>query len=68
MADQEEPKIKIDDKEYEIDELSDAAKDQLISMRAAEQHLEAAKAQLAIATTARNAYASALKEELEKDD
>ena len=67
MTDQEEQKIKIDDKEYSIDELSDLAKEQLISMRAAEQHLEAAKTQLAIATTARNAYATALKEELAKD-
>ena len=68
MADQEEAKIKIDDKEYNLSELSEEAKEQLISMRAAEQHLEAAKAQLAIATTARNAYATALKEELAKDD
>ena len=66
MTDQEEAKIMIDDIEYNIGELSEAAREQLLSMRAAEQHLEAAKAQLAIATTARNAYAAALKEELAK--
>ena len=67
MPDQEEAKIKIDDVEYNIDELSEVAKEQLLSMRAAEQQMEAAKTQLAILTTARNAYASALREELAKD-
>jgi hypothetical protein len=66
MAD-EEATIKIDDKEYNLGDLSETAKEQLLSMRAAEQQIEAAKTQLAIATTARNAYATALREELAED-
>jgi len=68
MSDEQEATIRIDDVEYNLDDLSDEAKEQLISMRAAEQHLEALKAQMAMATTARNAYATALKEELAKDE
>lgn len=68
MADQEEATIKIDDKEYKLSDLSDEAKNQLVSMRAAEQQMEAVKVQMAIATTARNTYATALKAELAKDD
>ena len=68
MADQKEATVNIDDKEYKVDELSEDAKEQLGSMRAAERQMEFSKAQLAIATTARNAYALALKEELAKDD
>ncbi len=68
MTDEQETKITIDDKEYNLDDLSKEAKEQLVSMRAAEQHLELATAQMAIASTARNAYATALKEELAKDE
>ena len=68
MVDEQETKITIDDKEYILNDLSEEAKEQIVSMRAAEQHLEVAKAQMAIASTARNAYATALKEELAKDE
>lgn len=68
MTSQDEAKVKIDDKEYVIADLSEPARDQIISMRAAEQEIESAKMKMAIATTARNAYANALKEELAKED
>jgi len=68
MVDEQETKITIDDKEYILNDLSDQAKEQLVSMRAAEQQIEVAKVQMAIASTARNAYATALKEKLAEDE
>ena len=63
-----EPKtITINDKEYILDELSDAAKAQLGSLQLTDQEIIRLQQQLAIAQTARNAYAQALNEELPKD-
>ena len=63
-----EPKtITINDKEYILDDLSDAAKAQLGSLQLTDQEIVRLQQQLAIAQTARNAYAQALNAELPKD-
>ena len=63
-----EPKtITINDKEYILDDLSDAAKAQLISLKHTDQEIVRLQQQLAIAQTARNAYAQALNSELPQD-
>ena len=63
-----EPKtITINNKEYNLDDLSDNAKAQLGSLQLTDQEIIRLQQQLAIAQTARNAYAKALNEELPKD-
>lgn len=52
--------IKIDDKEYDLEKLSDEAKAQLISMQFCDQELQRLQSQAAAFQTARNAYAKAL--------
>ncbi len=59
------PTVTIDDKEYDLDKLSDATKGQLTSMRLADAEIQRLNIQLAITQTARNAYALALKKDLE---
>lgn len=59
-------KIKIDDVEYETDNLSDEAKAQVASLQFNEAHMMRLRNELAIADTARMAYSTALKKELEK--
>lgn len=56
----------IDEKEYELDDLSAEAKAQLESMLAADTKIAELQRDLAIAQTARNAYAIALKDLLPK--
>lgn len=60
------PTIKIDNKEYDLDKLTDAAKAQLTSLQVADQEIQRLHIQLAIAQTARNSYAKALQEQLPK--
>ena len=60
-------KITIDEKEYELDDLSQEAKAQLESMLAADAKLVELQRDIAITQTARNAYATALKELLPKN-
>ena len=60
--------IKIDDKEYDIDKMSDAAKGNLISMQFCDQELQRLQMQAATLQTARMTYARALKETLEGKD
>ena len=60
--------ITIDDKDYDLDKLSDATKAQLTSMRLADAEIQRLNIQLAIAQTARNAYALAVRKELEEID
>lgn len=62
----DEQKVTIDGKEYNASDLSDSVKGQLMSMRAAEQELARLQTLAAIAQTARNAYAQAIKAELDK--
>ena len=59
--------ITIDDKEYVFDELSDAAKAQLVSLQVTDQEINRLQQQQKIVQTARNAYAQALSAELPKD-
>ena len=60
------PSIKIDGKEYDLETLSKDARGQLTSLQFTEGELARLKAQIAVFTTARNAYSKALKDELEK--
>jgi hypothetical protein len=60
--------ITIDDKEYDLDKLTDATKAQLTSMRLADAEIQRLNIQLAIAQTARNAYALAVRKDLEEID
>jgi len=54
------PTIKIDNKEYDLDSLSDECKAQLASIQFVEQELARLQAQAAVLQTARTAYAKAL--------
>jgi hypothetical protein len=56
--------IKIDNIDYDLDKLSDAAKAQLASMQFCDQELARLQAQAAAIQTARVAYSNALKQEL----
>jgi len=62
------PTIKINDKNYDTETLSDAAKAQLTSLQVTDQEIQRLNIQLAIAQTARNAYARALAELLPKTE
>ena len=61
------PIIKIDDKEYDLDTLSQEAKDQLASLQFVDNELVRLNAQVAVYSTARNGYSAALKELLPKN-
>ena len=56
------PTIKINDQDYDADSLSTEAKTQLDMLLATEAEIRRLQTQLAIAQTARNAYARALAE------
>ncbi len=56
--------IKIDDKDYDFDSLSNEAKSQLQMINICDQELSRLNAQLAITQTARLAYSKALLAEL----
>ena len=58
------PTIKINDKDYDIDSLSNEAKSQIQMIRLCDQELNRLNAQLAITQTARLAYSKALQEAL----
>ena len=60
------PTIKIDDREYDLDNLSDEAKGQLQMMQFVDIELQRLQGQVAVLQTARNAYAKALGEALPK--
>lgn len=69
------PTIKIDNQEYDLDQLSAEAKAQLASLQMTDTEIQRLNVQLAIAQTARNAYANALKsllpapqEQIQKSD
>ena len=61
-------KIKIDDVEYDTDDMSDNAKAQVASLQFNEAHMNRLRNELAIADTAKIAYVNALKRELETAD
>jgi len=60
------PTITIDNKSYELDNLSDEAKAQLVSLQFCDQELARLKAKAATYQTARRAYAKALQAALPK--
>lgn len=60
------PIIKIDNKDYDTEKLSDEAKSQLTNLTVCDQEIQRLQAQLAIAQTARMTYARALGEALPK--
>lgn len=59
--------VKIDDKEYEADSLSEEANTQLQNLRFVDQELARLQGQAAVLQTARTSYANALKAALPKD-
>jgi hypothetical protein len=59
--------ITIDDKEYFLEDLSEAARAQLVSLQITDQEIIRLQRLEKIAQTARNAYAQALSAELPKD-
>lgn len=56
----QEQTVKIDGKDYPLEDLSNDAKNQLMNLRVADQKIAAAQQDLAMLQTARNAYAKAL--------
>jgi hypothetical protein len=58
------PTIKIDEKDYELDLLSDEAKAQLASLQFVDAELQRLNAKAAVLQTARMAYSKALNEAL----
>ena len=58
------PTIKLDDREYDIDQLPPEAKQQLEMVVAAENKIRELQRDMMIAQTARNAYLAALKDAL----
>ncbi len=68
MADKKSQKVTIDDKEYDPDKLSETAKGQIMNLQVVDKEIASLQQKLAIAQTARNAYATALKEELPEED
>ena len=59
--------ITIDGKSYDMNQLSDAAKQQLGNLSAVDNEITRLNVQLAIAQTARSAYAGALQAALPKE-
>lgn len=60
----EKQTVSIDGTEFNLADLSEDAKQQLANLRVADQEIERLNMQLALAQTARNAYARALAEQL----
>ncbi|WP_045214188.1 DUF6447 family protein [Desulfonatronovibrio magnus] len=60
------PTITIDGKEYDSDQLSEEAKQQLGSIQFVDKKIEELKNEIAVYQTARNGYARALSEMLDK--
>ena len=58
------PTIKIDDKDYDLDQLSDEARAQLASLQFVDSELQRLNAKAAVLQTARAAYSKALNEAL----
>ena len=61
-------KITIDEKDYDVDDLSDEAKAQVVSLNFVDAELNQLQLKVAAMQTARNTYATALKELLGEDE
>ncbi len=57
--------ITIDGKEYNVDNISDKGKEQLQSIKFAQNEIQALEARVAVCKTAMVAYTAALKNELD---
>ena len=57
--------ITIDGKDYNLDDLSEGAKQQLASLQFAQKEIQRLQAQLAVCQTAASTYSNALKQELD---
>jgi len=60
------PNIKIDDVEYNSEDLSDNGKAQLASLQFLTAQMNKLNSEIAVYKTARNSYVAALKDELDK--
>ncbi len=60
------PEVTIDGKNYDTDQLSDEARNQLISIQYVDRKIQELNLEQAAMQTARNAYAKALSEILQK--
>jgi hypothetical protein len=61
------PEVTIDGKNYDTDQLSDEARNQLISIQYVDRKLQEVQLEQAAYQTARNAYTKALREILQKE-
>ena len=61
-------KITIDEKDYDVDDLSDEEKAQVVSLNFVDAELNRLQLKIAAMQTARNAYATALKSLLGEDE
>lgn len=68
MTENKPAKLKVNNVEYNVDDLSKEAKEQLVNLRFAETEVRRLQAQLAMAQTARNAYQQALMTQLPKKE
>ena len=64
MVDKQTQTVMIDGTEYNVADLSENARNQVVNLRVTDAEIEKLKQQLAIFQTARTAYARALSEEL----
>ena len=60
------PKIKLDDIEYNSEDMSENAKAQLVSLQFTDAQIRKLKQEIAISETARLAYIAALRREIEE--
>ena len=58
------PNITIDGKEYDLDSLSDQAKEQVVNLQFAQGEVQRLNAKIAVCQTAIAGYSAALKKEL----
>ena len=61
------PKVTIDGKEYDTDQLSDTINSQLLSLQFAQNEIKRLEGQIAVYRTAVSAYSQALKDELSNE-
>ena len=66
MSDKKPQTLTIDSVEYNVADLSEAARAQVVNVRVTDDEIQRLNRLLAIAQTARTAYANALKNELPK--
>ena len=68
MADEQQQTVTIDGTEYNVADLSENARNQVVNLRVTDAEIAKLNQQLAIFQTARTAYARALSDELPKKE